>query len=290
MKRKLPSQKPKKDANQNKNKMSKINEFLNKIGVKTDVIEKLGSEEEVNLDDIVTSFKGSIREVIQNDPEFIQPIKDEIRGSELSKIEHKIKKQFGLSSEDVKDKNIDEIIATAYDKSRKSIASTTEEIQQKMMELSRENKRLLEEVLPAKEAETKEYVKQYRKETAMKSMLANKKDLLVKPEIAYLTLQDYLNKNYEVDIDETNNLLLKTKNGLNPLNADGTKIVSFDEVVDKKLQDDGLIVQSNAKAGTAPTQKVKTGQITEERKYNLPGIKTAEENAERMKNLRTFGQ
>ena len=101
MKRKLPSQKPKKDANQNKNKMSKINEFLNKIGVKTDVIEKLGSEEEVNLDDIVTSFKGSIREVIQNDPEFIQPIKDEIRGSELSKIEHKIKKQFGLSSEEI---------------------------------------------------------------------------------------------------------------------------------------------------------------------------------------------
>ena len=39
---------------------------------------------------------------------FKKPIKDEIRGSELSKIEHKIKKQFGLSSEDVKDKKFDE--------------------------------------------------------------------------------------------------------------------------------------------------------------------------------------
>lgn len=271
--------------------MSKINEFLKKIGVKTDVIDQLGSDEELNLDEVVTSFKGSIREVIQNDPEFIQPIKDEIRGTELSKMEHKIKKQFGLSSEEVKDKKFDEIIATAYEKAKSTSSAGNEEIQQKMMELSRENKRLMEEVLPAKEAETQSFIKQYKKEAAMKSMLANKKDLLVKPEIAYLTLQDYLNKNYEVDIDDSNKFVLKTKNGLNPLNDDATKILSFDEIVDKKLMEDGLIVQSNGKPSQAvPTQKLKTSQITEERKYNLPGIKTAEENAERMKNLRTFGQ
>ena len=85
--------------------MSKIEAFLKKLGVKSDVINKLNSEDETNIDELVQSYKSGYREVMLNDPEFIQPIKDEIKGSELSKIEHKIKKTFGLSSEEIKDKS-----------------------------------------------------------------------------------------------------------------------------------------------------------------------------------------
>lgn len=272
--------------------MSKIEAFLKKIGIKADVLNQLNSEEEVNIDDLALSFKSGIKEVMQNDPDFIQPIKDEIRGTELSKIEHKIKKQFGLSAEDIKDKKFDEIIATAYEKSKTSIASTTEEIQQKMMELSRENKRLLEEVIPSKEAESQAFVKQFKKENAIKSMLANKKDLLVKPDIAYLSIQDYLNKFYDLEIDDANKFVLKTKSGLNPLNDDQTKVLSFDEIVDKKLQEDGLIRQSNGDA-TPSTKTVKTSVVNKQegdQQFYPPALKTAQENAERMKNLRTFGQ
>ena len=46
------------------------------------------------------------------------PLKKEIQGKELSQIEHKIKKAFGLSSEEIKDKKFDEIIVLAIDKLR----------------------------------------------------------------------------------------------------------------------------------------------------------------------------
>lgn len=272
--------------------MNNLEKFMQKIGVKSDVISKLMSDEEQNVDDFVSSYKSDFKSVVQNDPEFIQPIKDEIRGSELSKIEHKVKKTFGLSSEEVKDKKFDEIIAAAYEKSKSTYAASSDEVQQKMIELARENKRLMEEVIPAKEREAYESIKGYKKETVMKSMLANKKDLLVKPEIAYLTIQDYLTKNFEVDIDDSNKFVLKTKNGLNPLNEDGTKTMSFEDIVEKKLMDEGLIRQSNGDgSNSSGNRKMSTlNKVQDEPKFNLPGLKKAQENVEQMKNLRTFGQ
>lgn len=269
--------------------MNNIEKFLKKIGVKDAIIGKLTSEDEVNIEEIISDWKNGFKNVISNDPDFIQPIKDEIRGTELSKVEHKIKKQFGLSSDEVKDKRFDEIIATAYEKVKASGSSTSEELQNKLMELTKENKKLMEEVIPAKEMEAAEKIKGYKKETYIRNLLGGKQ-LIVKPDIAYLAVQNHLNDAYQIDFED-NKPIIKTKTGLSPLNEDGTKTLTLEEVVEKKLSEDGLIMQSNGKANQAlPTQKVKTSQITEDRKYNLPGIKTAEENAERMKNLRTFGQ
>lgn len=271
--------------------MSKIEAFLKKLGVKSDVINKLNSEDETNLDELVQSYKSGYREVMLNDPEFIQPIKDEIKGSELSKIEHKIKKTFGLSSEEIKDKKFDEIIGVAFEKVKNSGNQTSDELQQKLIELTRENKRLTEEIIPAKENEAKEYIKSYKKESTLKGVLSSK-PLTVKPEIAYLTINDYLSKNYNVDIDDNNQFVLKTKNGLNPLNEDGTKVLQFDEIIDKKLMDDGLLKQSNGDPNKTPMPGKKSviEKQSDENKYVLPGIKIAQENAERMKNIRTFGQ
>lgn len=272
--------------------MSKIETFLKKIGVKAEVISKLNSEEEINVDEIVSSWKNGYREVISNDPDFIQPIKDEIKGSELSKIEHKIKKTFGLSAEDLKDKKFDEIIATAYEKTKVASSATSDELQQRLIELTKENKKLVEEVIPAKESEAKEFIKSYKKENLIKSALLSK-PLSVKADIAYLSIQDYLSKNYNVDIDDNNQFILKTKNGLAPLSEDGTKTLSFEEILDKKLTEDGLIKQSNGDPAKAMPQGKKLPLVETKgdgQTYNLPGLKIAEENAERMKNLRTFGQ
>ena len=103
--------------------MTNLEKFLKKIGVTEAVVEKLTAEGEVNIEEIVSDWKGSFKNVVSNDPDFIQPIKDEIRGAELSKVEHKIKKQFGLSSDEVKDKKFDEIIAAAYEKVKMSGSS-----------------------------------------------------------------------------------------------------------------------------------------------------------------------
>ena len=55
--------------------MTNIETFLKKIGINADTLTKLNSDD-ANVDEIVTSFKSIQRDVLKNDPEFIQPIKD----------------------------------------------------------------------------------------------------------------------------------------------------------------------------------------------------------------------
>jgi len=101
--------------------MKNIESFLKKIGVPSSTIAKLSADEEVDIEPFVNSYKSSMQDVFSNDPSFIQPIKDEVRGTELSKMEHKIKKTFSLSNEEVKDKRFDEIINLAFEKMRSSL-------------------------------------------------------------------------------------------------------------------------------------------------------------------------
>lgn len=273
--------------------MEKLTTFLKKIGVKSDIIGKLNSDDEINMDELVSAYKAGYREVISNDPDFIQPIKDEIRGTELSKVEHKLKKVFGLTAEELKDKKIDDIITTAYTKVQSTSANTSDELQNRLIELTKENKRLLEEVIPAKENEAKETIKSFRKESALKTHLSSK-SLIVSPDVVYPAITDYLSKQYNVDIDDAGQFVVKTKTGLNPISEDGTKTLSFDEIIDKQLTALNVLKQSNGDVKspvghvtqkTAKVEKVENSQV-----FHLPGLQVAQENAERMKNLRTFGQ
>lgn len=273
--------------------MEKLTTFLKKIGVKTDVINKLNSDDEINLDELVASYKTGFREVMSNDPDFIQPIKDEIRGAELSKVEHKLKKVFGLTSDEVKEKKIDDIIQTAYTKVQTSSASTSDELQNRLIELTKENKRLLDEVIPAKENEAKETIKSFRKESALKSHLAGK-SLIVNPDVVYPAVQDYLNKQFNIDLDDAGSFVVKTKNGLNPISEDGTKTLTFDEIIDKHLNTLNVLKQSNGDVKNVQSQSItqKTARVekVENQVFHLPGMQMAQENAERMKSIRTFGQ
>ncbi|MFM9060855.1 MAG: hypothetical protein ACKOQP_04220, partial [Bacteroidota bacterium] len=193
----------------------------------------------------------------------------------------------------IKDKKFDEIIQTAYSKVQSSSTSTSDELQNRLIELTKENKRLLDEVIPAKETEAKETIKSFKKESAIKSFLTAK-NLIVSSEVVFPAVTDYLNRNYNVDLDDSGSFVVKTKNGLNPISEDGTKTLSFDEIMDKHLVSLNVMKQSNGdlKANNVPglTQKTPKVEKVENVTYNLPGLQIAQENAERMKNLRTFGQ
>lgn len=275
--------------------MSKVESFLKKIGVPSDAITKLIAEDDTTpIEEIATSFKTVQRDVLKNDPEFIQPMKDEIRGSELSKIEHKLKKTFNLQSEEIKDKKFDEIISIAYDRASKATAQGAEEIQKKMIELSNENKRLLEEVIPAKESEAKKQISTFKRESIISQAIA-KRQLIVSSEVVSPAVRSFLEQNYNVDVDDNGQLVVKTKNNLNPLNQDGTKIVTFDEILDGHLTQLGVVKQSNGnpnnpnvnpKGTPPPTPSAGNG----EQKFNLPGLKKAQQNAEQLTNMKVFGQ
>jgi hypothetical protein len=271
--------------------MKNIESFLKKIGIAQDTIQKLSSEEEVNVEELVSEFRSNQKEVLKNDSDFIQPIKDELRGEQLSKIEHKIKKKFNLAPDEIKEKKFDEIIDIAFDKATRNVSSGAEELQQRLIELTNENKRLVEEVIPSKESEAKNAIKTYKRESILSSVLA-KKNLIVSPEVVVPAVRSYLDTNFNLDFDEGSNaIVIKTKQNLNPLNADGTKILTFEEVLDTHLQSLNVIKQSNG----APLQQkpVVNGQPVVENdapKFNLVGMQKAQQNADSLKTMKVFGQ
>jgi hypothetical protein len=275
--------------------MKHAEQFLKKIGLSKDIIEKLNSEEDVNLDELTSSFKSTLKEVFSNDPDFIQPIKDEVRGTELSKIEHRIKKTFGLSSEDVKDKKFDEIISTAFEKAKSTSAEGATELQNKLIELTKENKRLIEEVIPSKEAEATNTIKTFKKDSALRNVLS-KKSLIVSPEVVLPAVQSFLSSQYEIDVTDSGELEVKTKNGLKPLNSDGTKALTFEELLDNHLTSLNVIKQSNGGTpgtGTpkpAPTNAGTGSPTASEAKFNLPGLQKAQANIEQLQSMKTFGK
>jgi hypothetical protein len=273
--------------------MTNIEKFLKKIGVPSDAITKLnGDDQELNVDDIAAEFQNIQRDVLKNNPDFISSIRGEVKGTELSKIEQKIKKTFGLSAEDVKDKKFDDIISVAFDKMNKTAGAGAEELQKRLIELTNENKHLVDEIIPQKENEAKQAIKTFKRESFIQSAIA-KRSLIVSPEVVKPAVQTYLESNFNVDVDDNGELVVKTKNNLNPLNNDGTKIVTFDEILDGHLASLGVIKQSNG----SPTQ-TKPGNGTptppptagaEPPKYQLAGMAKAQANAASLQTMKVFG-
>jgi hypothetical protein len=268
--------------------MKNIESFLKKIGVPSATIAKLSAEDEIDIEPFVNNYKSSMQDVYSNDPSFIQPIKDEVRGTELSKMEHKIRKTFSLSNEDVKDKRFDEIINIAFDKMRNTPSEGAEELQNRLIEITKENKRLLEEVIPAKENESQFAIKQFKKSNVLRSTLA-KRDLIVKADAILPALESFLSSKYDYDVLDNGEIEVKTKNGLKPLNQDGTKSITFDELIDSHLSELQVIKQSNA--GTAaPQGQAPKAAIPEATKFNPPHLQKAQANAESLAKMKVFGK
>jgi hypothetical protein len=272
--------------------MKHVETLLKKIGIPSDAIAKITSDDsDINLDLIVANFKTSQREVLKNDSDFIQPIKDEIRGEQLSKIEHKIKKKFLLSADEVKDKKFEEIVDLAFEKSSTTTSQTSEELQTKLIELTNENKRLIEEVIPAKENESKAAIKTFKRESILSSIMS-KKNLIVSPEVVIPAVKSYLEANFNLDVDDaTNSIVIKTKQNLNPLNSDGSKILTFDEVLDGHLTTLNVIKQSNGNPNPAKTPTIGNPNPNPDApKFNLVGLDKAQQNVESLKTMKVFGQ
>lgn len=274
--------------------MTNIEKFLKKIGVPSDAIAKLNTDaDDVNIDDIAGDFQNIQRDVLKNNPDFISSIRGEVKGTELSKIEQKIKKTFGLTAEDVKDKKFDDIISLAFEKMNKTAGAGAEELQKRLIELTNENKHLVDEIIPAKENEAKQAIKSFKRESIIQTAIA-KRSLIVSPDVVKPAIQTYLETNFNVDVDDAGQIVVKTKNNLNPLNNDGTKIVTFDEILDGHLATLGVIKQSNGgtppppggNGGTPPTPPPGGGEPA---KYQLAGMAKAQANAASLQTMKVFG-
>lgn len=274
--------------------MKNLEDFLKKIGVQKDVIAKLQSEEEINIDEIADGYRSQIKTAVASDPTVLESIKKEVNGEVLSKVEHKLKKTFGLDPMEMSGKKFDEIVNLAYEKATSAVQSTGDEWQTKYMELSKEHKKLVEEVIPAKEAEKSEFVKAFQINTLQMTKLAAKK-LAVSQKLAVAGIQDTL-KEMKIKLelnDDGDQIVPKTKDGLNVLSKDGTRVLNYDELLDDILGPNNLNImqQSNGNQNAGqPLKGVEFEKKVDSTKFNLPGMAAARENAEKLKGMREFGK
>lgn len=269
-------------------------DFLTKIGVSNDTISAILTDEpaeDLNVDDLVKGFVTNQKSLSANDPELIKKIRDEVRGTELSKMEHKIKKAFALSAEDMRDKKFEEILDVASEKIRKEAGSTSEELQQKILELNKSIKNYEEEVLPAERNKANQEIKRFRRDLALRDVLS-KKNLIVGSEVILPALNKHLN-DFVVELDESDQLTIKTKDGLKPLNSDGTKALTFEEIIDGQLSSMNVVKKSNGDPAQNGTTETKTTTGTPdpgaEVKFNLRGMEKANQNAKSLAEMRRHG-
>jgi len=273
--------------------MKNVEKFLGRLGIKAALLATITGTEELpdeKIEELATGFLTTSREALENDPEFIEKIKAPLTAKERATLEGKIKKAFGLSSDEIKDKKIDEIIEVAKEKSKTVSTLTAQELQDKYTALVAENKRLVEEVIPEKENQAMASVKAYRQRLALRDRLSKKGDsLLVGASVVMPALTELLSKDFTIDIDDDDNFIVKTKkDGLDPLREDKTGKLTFDEILDAKLTEMGVLKKSNAEPGGTPKPAGSFTPATPPT-YNLPGMARAKENEAEMGKMRTFG-
>jgi len=117
--------------------------------------------------------------------------------------------------------------------------------------------------------------------------------LIVSSDVVKPAVQTFLDSNYNLDLDDSGNLMVKTKNNLNPLNADGTKMITFDEILDGHLSSLGVIKQSNGTPNGRSNVPNGSGNANpnpgEPAKFNLPGLTKAQANEKSLAAMKVFG-
>ena len=160
-------------------------DYLIKLGVNAETLVTLSAEElpeDVTIESLAGEFTTAQLTLAKNNPDLIKGIRDEIRGTELSKIEHRIKKTFDLSAEEMKDKKFEEILDVAKLKVSTAAGSTSEELQDQILQLNNKVKDYEDIQLPAARNESNSKIAKFRRDLAVQSVLS-KKTLIVGNEV-----------------------------------------------------------------------------------------------------------
>jgi hypothetical protein len=193
-------------------------------------------------------------EVYKNDPDLVSELRKQADGKARGSVEAKLKKIFNLNEDDLKDIDkeskdalfYEEISKVALRKASSTKDKTVEKLQIELQETNAEVKRLKEEDIPNIKMQTTKEIEKFHINQKINEMLPEEKMLIIKPKIASKLVTDYLWSDYNMGINEKGELVIKTKDGLIPQNADKTKNLTVTELIDMKLVQDGLKRESNA--------------------------------------------
>lgn len=275
--------------------MKNIGIFLKRMGLNDATITKLTGDDEIpeaDMTSIVNDHTASLRTTLSNDPTFTDPIKDAITGKERSIIEGVLKKTFGLTAEEVKDKKLADIVTIAHDKAKTMGNASTEDLQKQITQLANEKKQLMEVDLPAAKAEAQTEIKKHKRSTASLAKVSSRQ-LIIDAAVASPVVDSEFEREFDVDLDDKGNLILFNKGTtVRAMTKDKTRFMEYDEALDGILGRLKFLKQSNGgqggdgnEGGGGNTKKVETGANTN---FRLPGLAAAEQNAKDLGKMKTF--
>lgn len=204
--------------------------------------------EQKDIDAMLAAHKEQQVALMENEPALIEKIQKSEKAKLFSEIERKLKQNFGLTSEDIKDKKIDEIIVLAKTKVTTNNDKTNDDLQKEILKLTNEKKKLEEEDIPKLKNETVLFKKNFDLKNLISKKVPTGDDKLRLP---YETVLKLVNSDlfelYDLDLDDKGEPVLKVKGSdLKPKSKDGTKFLTLDEAIGSVLETHQALKKSNA--------------------------------------------
>jgi hypothetical protein len=234
---------------------TEVKNLLEKLGVDADTYEKLTSGE-LKADTIFPRIKDHQKSLLLNDSEWLKALHHQFRNEEIARIRKLIKREFGLSQEDLENKFPDEFIPIAKEKLTNQLINTYKDAgnQQLLTELENARKALMlkeQELERVRNAEIPAIEARYKKETeetkkAIELERYIEKFNLQNPiELVYPAVREALLKD-GLDLRlEGRKLILQKPDGTTPMNEEGSQFITLDSYLSKKLRDFGVLKLSN---------------------------------------------
>jgi len=233
-------------------------------------LEKVDAPDEVDFDTekFLTDFTTKQAELLKNDKDFVA----EIQLSENKKVNDmwatKFKQATGLTGEEIAGKQYKDIIALGVERLRKKGDASTEELQQKNLELENKLKDIEDNVLPGKTTEMENFRKGLMLENKLEKMILSKK-LAVSPTVASAAIKAVMSGKVNLELNESGELdVFQVGDGkLKVKKKDNTGFMTADDYITDILTTEKLIEVSGAvDTKTKTTTVVQNGG--EEKKYS----------------------
>jgi len=214
------------------------------------------SSVELKADNVFPKIKDHQKSLLLNDSEWLKNLHQQFRNEEIARIRKLVKKEFGLTSEELENKFPDEFIPLAKEKITTQLINTYKDAgnQQLLTELENARKALmlkeqeLERVrnteVPAIEARYKKETEETKKAIELERYI-EKFNLQNPIELVYPAVREALLKD-GLDLRlEGRKLILQKPDGTTPMNEEGSQFITLDSYLSKKLRDFGVLRVSN---------------------------------------------
>lgn len=251
--------------------MDKQAELLQKLGFDLAEIEK----DEFSIEDAISSFNDKQIEILKNRADIFEPVKAEAKKEANIVATKKIKKiineffGLGISDKDIQEKDVLELLDSGTSSLKSGSSEEVSKLQEKLIEANNRITRIEEEKNAEIQSKISEYEGKYKNEKIshkIKDLVLNGTEYIAPNEDA---LDMFFVKSQKegvvFDIDEKDNVIIKTKDGYNLLTDDQSKKADLEYLKNKYVG--GLIKKSN---GTQQQQLTQQQQAKSIYPDNLP--------------------